>query len=135
MALKHFNSATLPSISSRGTAPIISLNMKAGLFGINKAACELLGLKNGDYIGFAQDDEDEVKWYVYKSDKTGFQVREKNNVTSGVLFNNSRMGKLIAASVAFEGKGGKMLVEDKPFTIQGLKNKYYPLNMSGLRNK
>lgn len=134
MKLKKFTPENC--ISEKGQhagKPCIGISLKSGLLRINKQACELLQLKDGDQVLFHQDEEEPENWYIEKVKKDGFALRSKSNVTPGLLFNNTKLVTEIFSSVAFEGKGGKVLVANQPTMLD--KTKLYGLLMNGLRNK
>jgi hypothetical protein len=132
MNLKTFTPDTVGSSMRKTKSPTIAINMKVGLFRINEPACELIGLKGGDYVVFHQEEGEEGNWYIEKVKGSGFEVREKETVGKGVLFNNTGLAKQIAASVAFEGTSGKVLVAGQPTVYE--KRKLFGVLTGTLRN-
>lgn len=134
MKLKEFNAENL--VVQRTTTPSIGINCKTGLFNFNKAAVEQMGLKSNDQIVVHQDEEDQSCWYLErlnsKDTRKGFTIREKSNVTAGLLFNNVALAKLISESVAFTGKSGRLLVAGQPTEFN--KKKLWGIITSSLRN-
>jgi hypothetical protein len=131
MKLKEFNAEN--TISTRTSAPVIGMNLKNGLFNINREVCDLIGLGDGDSVVFHQDQEDEQNWYLEKVKEKGFSVRKKENVTKGVIFNNTTLARAIAKSVAFEGASGRLLVAGKFTEFQ--RRKLWGIITTSLRNK
>ena len=94
MALKIFNTLNA-SKSMRGGASTITLSANSAST-ISAAAVANIGLKSGDKISIAQDEDDERKWYIFKDPKNGFELREQLNVKT-LLFNSSATGKAACA--------------------------------------
>ena len=95
MALKIFNTLNASKKTRNGAATItLSANSAST---ISAAAVASIGLKAGDKISIAQDEDDERKWYIFKDPKNGFELREPVNVKS-LLFNSSATGE-IACSI------------------------------------
>ncbi len=111
MKLKEFNEETCTQL--RSTLPSLGINFKTGLFNFNKTACDLLGLKNNDQVIFLQDEDEPQCWYVEKVKSKGFMVREKSNVSTGVLFNNSNLAKQIKENVDADSKSARILIAGK----------------------
>lgn len=133
MKLKEFNSENTVNVRGGGKLiPAIGINLKVGLFNISKAACELIDLKNNDQVVIHQDQEDKGNWYIEKVKAKGFIVRNKEAITSGVLFNNTTLARAIGESVDFKGKSGKALIAGQP-TMQD-KRKLWGLILSGFTN-
>ncbi|MEJ7610646.1 MAG: hypothetical protein WKF88_05640 [Ferruginibacter sp.] len=134
MKLREYNSENTVSIRGGGVkTPSLSINQKAGLFSLNKEACALIGLTNEDKVIILQDEEETENWYLEKVKGNGFILREKENVSSGLLFNNTALVRSIAASVNFTDNGGRMLIAGSPTDLG--KRKLWGLLTTGLRNK
>lgn len=126
MKLKQFNPENCQSERIKSSKPCIGITLKGGLFRINKGACELLELKEGDNVVFLQDEEDTECWYIEKVKKgQGFELRSKASVTPGLLFNNTKLVKEIFESLGINRKAAKMLMAGKPTTVE--KRKLYGL--------
>lgn len=135
MPLKFFNSETAPQ-NGYGSykSPIIALDSKNGGFRINKAMCEQLGIKAGDQIEFAQDEESAKTWYVIKVKERGYVLKEKKSTTNGLFFNSSAVSNAIKKSAGLPiEKPGKIKVGEKPVKLQGMF--LYPLDLSLLKSK
>jgi hypothetical protein len=133
MKLKEFNVEN--TVSERYTpvqVPALGINVKSGLFRLNKAAAELIGAKVDELVVLHQDEEEPTDWYIEKVKEKGFKLRFKDNVGSGLFFNSAPLAKAIADSVEFNGKGGKVLVAGKPTDFQ--KRKLFGLLTGGLKN-
>lgn len=135
MKLKLFNSENTISIRGGGKVPSLSINQKAGLFSLNKEACTLIGLSDGDQIIIHQDEDEEADWYLEKVEEKGFVLRSKENVSSGLLFNNTALVRAIAASVEFTDNGGKALIGGTPTEMEKGKRKLWGILTTSLRNK
>jgi len=89
--------------------------------------------RGGDFVIFHQDEEDPENWFIEKAAKgKGWEVRIKEEVQSGVLFNNSKLAREIAASVAYTKPSGRMLVAGKPTKFE--KRILWGLLTNNLRN-
>ena len=96
MKVKIFNTENVPTV--RKTTPTIYLNYKSGLISINKSSSELMGLKDGDGVEFAQDEEEPESWYIFKSKSGGaFVLREDNGK---FMTNNSGIVRRILDSLS-----------------------------------
>lgn len=90
MKLIYFSEQTLPKQMGVGIKlPRVSFN-KAGLISFNKKACELIGLKAGEKVTLAQDEEDPRNWYFFKDAQHGFELRPGYK-DAGCLFNHRQM--------------------------------------------
>lgn len=77
MKLKIFNQHNSKAIKSGEQT--IHFGKKSGLIGISKSATEFLGLKEGDRLLFAQDEESPEDWFfTVTKEKAGFELRFKN---------------------------------------------------------
>jgi hypothetical protein len=132
MKLKEFNPENCIGANPRSKAPSITIDTKIGCNRINGSACELMGLSEGDQIKLHQDEDEEADWYMEKVKDGGFTLR-KGPAGSSLLFNNTKLSKKIAESVAFEGRSGKCLIAGKPTEFQ--KRKLFGVLTSGLRNQ
>jgi len=131
MKLKTFNTINVASLSSKIQKPFIQVNAKTGLFNINNAACELMGLKDNDMIQFHQSEEEPSDWYLEQVKKDGFVIRNKENVGKGNLFNSTKICRMIFDSIAYEGKSGRIYIGEQ-ITVN--KQKLWTLITSSLVN-
>lgn len=106
MAMTQYNA--LNSASQRRGTPSISINLKAGLFGINKDACALLEINEGDQLSFFNDEENTDTWCVAKVEENGFVARSTKDGKVGLFFNNTFLARTIAESIGFDGTSGRM---------------------------
>ncbi len=132
MKLKEFNTENTVSTRGGGTTPSIGIILKSGLFNLNQAACDLMGLKAGDQVVIHQDEEHVEDWYLEKVNSKGFVVRSKPQTQKGLLFNNTSIARQIAGSVEYNGSGGKLLIAGKATGFE--KRKLWGLITIGLRN-
>lgn len=94
----------------------------------------MLNLKHGDNISFAYDEEEE-QWYVFKSKKDGWKLRQKDEESRYLSFNNVAICKKIADSVAYEGKSGRLPFGTEKVIIDKITQDAWPLITAGLKNK
>ncbi len=116
MKLKTFTPDNCKVVKKSGVAAV-GMNLKTGLFNMNKVAADLIGLKSGDSVLISQDEENPEDWYIEKVEN-GFVVRNKVNVGTGVLFNNATIVRAIAESVGCK-KSGRILVAGVPTEFEG----------------
>lgn len=129
MKLKTFNAETC--IVKRNGKPTVGINFKMGLFRFNKECCELIGLKEGAKVSLHQDEEEPTDWYLLVNDEKGFETRRKENVTPGLLFNNSSLAKQIAESTEYEGKSAALAIGKEAVKYE--KKLYWPLITASLK--
>jgi hypothetical protein len=91
--LREFNASNTQVI--RNGNPSMSINHKTGVFSINQQASSLIGLKAGDQIQFLQDENEPENWYMEKVKSEGFALRANSNITPGLLFNNTSIGRKV----------------------------------------
>ena len=126
MKFKTFDSETCIPLRGAGIkTAAIGINFKTGLFRFNKEACEKIGLKPGNTVAFHQNEEEEADWFIQVGNPKGFLCRAKENVTSGVLFNNAALSKAIALPFNFEGKSANLKLGTEPIKID--KKTYWPI--------
>lgn len=116
MKLKEFN--TENTVTTRNGVASIGVNTKTGLFNLNKQAKELTGLKNGDQIVLLQDEDDPGCWYLQKVKDKGFEIREKGNVTAGLLFNNTALSRALAEGLGKTETAFKVLIAGKATVVE-----------------
>lgn len=133
MKLKEFN--TENSVSHRGHKngpPSLGITFSSGLVTINKAAAELLSLKAGDQVVILQDADEETDWYLEKVKTKGFPLRQMKEGNGSLLFNNAHVTKIMADSMTFTGKSGRILIAGQPTKLD--KRNLWALLTAGLRN-
>lgn len=132
MQLKIYN-AENASRKSSSTTPFISLPKNGGLIYLSKATVELIKLKDGDKICIAQDPQNVLDWYIYKSED-GFSLRPSGEDSSRLAFNSSLVSEDLRAcapaSVDTE-KSIKMPIAKESVTFKGDKNIYWPIITKG----
>lgn len=111
MKLKSYNTENMEV--KRASIPSITVNLKVGTFSINRAACDIIGLKPGDLVQFNQDESNTENWYIEKVKTNGFAVRGKTDESTGVLFNHTSMAREIAGSFDINSTF-RMLVAGEP---------------------
>lgn len=126
MQLKTFNSENVHPV--RESKPCIRINTKTGLFNFSTGACKLIGLKPGDRVSFHQDEDEPADWYLEVT-PDGFELREKVNVTKGMLFNSSVMARALVYSVR-EVQSGRVHIAPEPITVN--KKTLWPLITAAL---
>ena len=113
MNLTVFDASTLPLSPGGGArAPRILFGAKGGI-NINGSAAEMMGIKAGDRIAFAQDSDDASNWYAYKS-KDGYELRLHSDKVS-YQFNNSAFCKMLKECFGMPtNQSAKFLIAGKP---------------------
>lgn len=129
MKLKEFNIENCGS-NVRSTLPAVSFDFKVGAARVNREACLLVGLKEGDQVKFHQDLEEPENWYLEKVKSGGFELRK--HAGPSLMFNSSRLAKRVAESVAFDGRSGRCLVAGQATVVE--KRKLYGIITGRLRN-
>lgn len=129
MKLKTFN--TTNTVARIAKTTYIGINVKVGLFYLNQATVEHLGLSDGDQIQFHQSEEDETEWYLEKVKENGFVVRQKENKSDAALFNNVELSRKIFDSMAYEKISGRVMIGE---VVTHEKRKLYTLITSMLVN-
>lgn len=89
MKLNYFSEQTLEKKMDRSRAAKICFR-KAGVISLNPNACEIIGIKPGDKISMAQDQENPKDWYVFRDSGHGFPARKAYN-NDGVIFNHKTL--------------------------------------------
>lgn len=134
MKLKEFNAEN--TISVRGGAPnkpSVGLNTKSGLFNFSPTVVELIGIKAGDQLICHQDEEDPETWYWEKVSTNGFSLRAKENISRGLIFNNTLLARAIAGSVQMEDAGGKAFISAEP--VKDGERKLWTMITASLKKK
>lgn len=124
MKLTVFNAENFPKNQvGRAAGPKVNFGKK-GQIAINSGTVELLGLKHGDSVSFAQDADDPENWYIYK-DKNGYEVRLHSDQKSMVI-NHSAFCITLKESLGLPTtETAKFLVAGQPTVID--KVKYFGL--------
>ncbi|EPL7677464.1 hypothetical protein RG089_000599 [Elizabethkingia anophelis] len=89
MKLKQFSKTY-----ERSNRPMIRLNKKTGLFTINGACVEKIGLDpEKDLLQFFQDEDSPKDWYVCLSTSSGYKSRTDKKACKAVFMNSSSLVK------------------------------------------
>jgi len=96
MELEKFNPTNVKTV--RTGKPTVRF-AKSGQVSLNKFLVELLKIKEGDMVEFAQDKKAPEDWYIKKTKLDGFVVRNTGKKTIAFAFYASEMFKKIAACV------------------------------------
>lgn len=133
MKLKSYSTVTCQS-KGKDVKPFIHINTKTGLFTINKAACELIGAAKENHVILHQNESEPTEWFMQiitakKSD--GFTLREKHEISKGLLFNNTSLTRAIADSVEFTGISGRLFIGEK-INVKGV-GELHTIITAGLR--
>jgi hypothetical protein len=131
MKIKTFNAANTAIATRSSKDPVLSFSSKTGVFRFNKSATELLQLKVNEQLEFAQDEDDQKNWFMLKSEKDGFEVRDKK----GLTFNNVKLAGHLVSSLNGEASGTnyKIKIVDQPVTLEG--KQYFPLQIASTATK
>jgi hypothetical protein len=119
MKLTVFSSETLPKNSggNRSTGPKLSM-LKSGLITLNYALQDLMGIKEGDKISLAQDDD--AQWFIYK-DKEGFDLRWHTDKKS-MCFNHNNLKHLFYESIGRDQTvSSRFLIAGQPTVFDKVK--------------
>lgn len=131
MKLKTFNVLNVQSLSSRVQKPYIQANSKTGLLNVNHAAIELIGLQDGDQIQFHQSEDEPSDWFLEKVSDNGFVLRDKEKLGKNILFNSTKIVRMIFDSVAYVGGGGRIYIGEE---VKHGKTKLFTLITASLIN-
>lgn len=102
MKLKVFNQHN--SKAAKSGERKIHFSKKSGLIGISKTATEELGIKEGDKLLLAQDEENPCDWFLAKTtDDEGFALRLKSGSSA---FNCSSLVSRVLDSLKIEQSAG-----------------------------
>lgn len=98
----------------------ISFEIKSGLFRISEYGCMMLGLEEGERIEFLQDPVKYENWFIVRSKTTGFELRKKESVTSGLYFNCMALAQLLLSSAAsYNLPSGKVTIRSVSLRYKG----------------
>ncbi len=110
------------SKANRTSERLCRVNRGTGVFTFSGELVKCLGLKTGDRVIVANDQEDKKGWYICKTNSEGgFVVTGKDKA---LLIRNSFVAGLLLSSVKIE-KSASFLVAKEPVEIEG--EKYYQL--------
>jgi hypothetical protein len=110
------------SKANRTCERLCRVNRGTGVFTFSGELVKCLGLKTGDRVIVANDQEDKKGWYICKTDnEAGFVVTGKDKA---LLIRNSFVAGLLLSSIKIE-KSASFLVAKEPIVIDG--EKYYQL--------
>ena len=118
LKLKIYDTTNTPACNPQGR-PFIHVNLK-GCFTINKAAAALLGLKHGEAVKLAQDENRPKDWYIIAgvSKAEGFVIRKKTDTT--FQFNCKGLADLIFTSNNCAERAGRIGIGSEPLEHNGL---------------
>lgn len=92
------------------------VNGKTGVISFSRGTAKALGLKAGDHVQLANDEENPKVWFISKTDnEAGFVVTGKSLY---FLIRNSFVANILLASLKVE-KSASFLVAKEPLTIDG----------------
>lgn len=125
MKLMYFSAQTLPKQMGRGSKlPRVAFS-KSGTITFNPPACELIGLKAGDKITLAQDEEDPRNWYFFKDAQHGFELRAGYK-DKGSMFNHKVMvSAFLQAFEKPEDVTHNFMIAGQPTVMKNDKIKYW----------
>lgn len=110
------------SKADRSGERLCRVNRKTGVFTFSSELVKCLGLKTGDRVIVANDQEDKKGWYICKTNsEAGFVITGKDKA---LLIRNSFVAGLLLGSVKIE-KSASFLVAKEPVVIDG--ETYYQL--------
>lgn len=132
MPLKIFNADTFPA-GGRNYEPGFGMYVSSGQIIINRLGCELLELKAGDQIEFAQDSESTKNWYVSKVKEKGYLLKEKANEHQLQTCSQAVVQNILHSAKINNAKSGRVRFAAKPIKLEG--RTWWPLDLSLLKNK
>lgn len=117
MNLKEYNPInSKPVATPRAHPASLRIDTKTGRFIFNKTASELIGLKDKCQIVILQDEQEPEDWYLEIVKVSGFVIRNRER-QSEYVFNNTVIARMIADSVGYTARNGRMLIAGKPTKI------------------
>ena len=125
MRLQIFNKESAGSGRLQSDVRSINVNRRNGGFVLSAALCSQLGVKKGDHVMFAKDEESKDGWYMcVTASELGYGIYEKSTC-KGRYITRSRYAtcKLFAASIldAIKAKrAASLLVAAKPVEVDGV---------------
>jgi hypothetical protein len=125
MKLNYFSEQTLPKQMGGGSKlPRVAFS-KSGTITFNPAAGQLMGLKGGDKVTLAQDEEDPRNWYFFKDPQHGFELRPGYK-DKGSMFNHKVMVQaLLQAFGKPEDITHNFKIAGQPTVMKNDKTKYW----------
>lgn len=123
MKLKIYNQQN--SKISLPSKPTVRVHCPSGIISLSKAACHLIGLRNGDKLIIVQDEDSPEDFFIHKTTHPeGFTVRSKTG-EAGATFNSSKIAKMLApgynavsfpvsAAQVIDGMSYHLIVTSKP---------------------
>lgn len=99
--------------------PCVTINIQHGSFAINPKAVEMMELKAGDFVKVFQDQDDDLNWYLCKSENNGFKCGTKKGMQNRLYFTDKNLMKRIAISVESRANCIRALVGGQPTVFDG----------------
>ncbi|GAO43766.1 hypothetical protein [Flavihumibacter petaseus] len=126
MKLKYFTEQTLPKVRGAGGTRLARINLSTkGAIRINEAACQLIGIKDGDKISIAQDQEAKENWYIFKDPSHGYQVRLMSDKKTCGFNHATFIGAFKKAMNLKDDIGVSYLIAGQPTVMSGDKTKFW----------
>jgi len=132
MKLTIFSAETLPNSKRAGRSSKNQVSFgKKGKISFSKATAAHMGLKKGDKVSLAQDDDNPDKWYFYQ-DKAGYELLETK--FGGLFFCHQELVKTFVDAWDWNAdESHTVTLAAAPITIKGDKSgtKYWLLELIG----
>lgn len=111
MKLRTFNATNIQK-GTKNLKPFIYINAVSGVISMNRGACDMLGVREGDGVQMPQDEDDPENWFIEKSKKDGFILRGNGNKTA-MMFNCSGLVRQICKSMGYTGRGARIHIGEE----------------------
>lgn len=89
---------------------------KTNYMRFNQALKNRLGLKHGDVIKMAQDQDNPKDWFLLLNQRSGFELRAKDDEDKGLMLQSSSLVAIMRESLGMstKDKSVRFLVAEKP---------------------
>ena len=111
MKLRTFNATNIQK-GIKNVKPFIHMNIVTGVISMNRGACELLGVREGDGVQMHQDEDDPETWFIEKAKKDGFILRGNGNKTA-MMFNCTGLVRQICKAMEYSGPGARIHIGEE----------------------
>ena len=129
MKLTQYSAKTFPKTSDYKDSAAKIKFTKAGYIAFNHPLCALAGLKIGDTVCVAQDEDQPENWYIYKH-PDGYALKPHSNKKQrDLVFAYRALIKEVFSCFEFPlDKGQYFEIDATPVTLKGDKTIYWKIN-------
>jgi hypothetical protein len=124
MKLQYFSNQTLPQTRGGGNKLAKVSFGKGGVISFNGAAAALIGLKSGDKVTLAQDEEDPKCWFFFKDKDHGYELRLGYD-KKAVMFNHVHLIDSFNNCFGLSRETKQYLIGGTPTVLKGSKTEYW----------